>query len=873
MKTTRIAALLAALLVATLPFAARAVSVGNLEMPAAKSVPAPERFRLTPQDAGRGRITLEPVEASAIESLKRANGASPLKRLDVGVGRAVSAAHVEAAPEWVAAPGGWSSQWLVTSTGASALRIGVAAKRLPDGAELRFSGKDRSDVVYGPFGPKDVLAMGATFWSPVLEGETALVELFVPEAAQRPALAIDRLSHLFVNPAAPDAEKAAKIGESASCEVDFLCRANSDSALLQTGRSVARMTFTLSTGGTALCTGTLLNSTDSSLTPYFYSAAHCFTEQTVASTLTTHWFYEATSCGSNTLSGSYVQVAGGATILYANVTGDINFMRLNRAPPAGAVFAGWDSTTITQGLAATAIHHPAGDVKKVSLGTIAGFDTSTLAPGSYIRVTWNSTATGVTEGGSSGSGIFTGNSGAGYRFRGGLLGGPSSCTANAANLYDVYSRFDQAYATIAQFLDPSSSPAPTGPNVVANPGFENGPASWSQQSTGGTAIITNNASVARAGSWYAWLGGAVSLTDTLTQDLTIPTGGRLSFYYRIDTAETPSGAYDSMTVSLVSPSTGLTLATVATLTNQNATNGGWLQSANYDVSAFAGQTVRLRFQAVNDFSAITNFRVDDVSVAGSSASGGANVSSLWVNPAEAGWGFTTNQQGDILFATLYTYDVDRTPMWLFMSDGRRQGAGDTFSGILYRTTGPVFNTVPFTGIAVSQVGTMTVTINGDNATLAYTNNGVTVTKNISKFVFGSRAATCTSTTSSRTSLTNYQDLWSNASEPGWGLSITHQDNTIFATVYSYRPDRQGVWYVMSGGVRQADGSFTGALYSASGPVFNAQPWGSVSLAQVGTMTLRFTNGENGTLTYTVNGVTVNKAITRQQFGTSYPSCG
>ena len=74
-------------------------------------------------------------------------------------------------------------------------------------------------------------------------------------------------------------------------------------------------------------------------------------------------------------------------------------------------------------------------------------------------------------------------------------------------------------------------------------------------------------------------------------------------------------------------------------------------------------------------------------------------------------------------------------------------------------------------------------------------------------------------------------------------------------------------------MRQADGSFTGPLYSASGPVFNSQPWGSVSLSQVGTMTLRFTNGENGTLTYTVNGVTVNKAITRQQFATSYPSCG
>ena len=38
------------------------------------------------------------------------------------------------------------------------------------------------------------------------------------------------------------------------------------------------------------------------------------------------------------------------------------------------------------------------------------------------------------------------------------------------------------------------------------------------------------------------------------------------------------------------------------------------------------------------------------------------------------------------------------------------------------------------------------------------------------------------------------------------------------------------------------------------------------------MRFRFTNGENGTLTYTYNGTQVTKAITRQVFSSPVPAC-
>jgi hypothetical protein len=551
----------------------------------------------------------------------------------------------------------------------------------------------------------------------VLEGNVATMEVFVPSRLARSgvSIALRFVSHLIASPAQADMELRAKASQ--ACQVDFVCRAASDAALANAGRSVARMVFSDGLGGgSSVCTGTLLNPADGSSTPYFYSAAHCISTQAAASTLTTHWFYERTGCGNQILSPNYVQVPGGATLLYASTPADALFLRLNASPPAGALFAAWDSAALTRETALTAIHHPAGDVKKVSLGTMGGFGPSALASGDFIIVNWNSTATGVTEGGSSGSGIFTalGNPVSQYVFRGGLLGGPSSCTAAGDRLYDHYSRFDQVYPFIARYLS----------------------------------------------------------------------------------------------------------AAVAT-----------------------------------------------------------NYTALWWNPAESGWGVNVNQQGDIAFATLFTYDASGNPMWLVMSNGARQGGADTFVGDLYRTTGPAFNAVPFTPIGaanVTRVGTMSIAFSGaDSATLTYDVNGAAVAKSIQKQVYGARAAQCRSTTESRAGATNYQDLWWNAAESGWGVNVTQQGEVLFATLFSYGADGKGLWLVMSAGTRQADGSYLGDLYRTTGPAFNAQPFtpiGAGNVTQVGTMRFRFIDGVTGTLDYSVNGATVTKSITRQGFSSPVPLC-
>jgi hypothetical protein len=243
---------------------------------------------------------------------------------------------------------------------------------------------------------------------------------------------------------------------------------------------------------------------------------------------------------------------------------------------------------------------------------------------------------------------------------------------------------------------------------------------------------------------------------------------------------------------------------------------------------------------------------------------GANFTSLWWNPAESGWGLNLNQQGNIIFATLFTYAADGRDMWLVASGLTRQ-ADNRFTGTLYRTTGPAFNASPWSAVGASAVGDMTLAFESTGrGTVTYSMNGTRVTKAIEVQTFGPLPS-CSATSLSRASATNYQDLWWNPAESGWGLNLTHQGNTIFATLFTYASDNRDMWLVASGLRRQGNGSFIGDLYRTSGPAFNAPAWTAPAANVVGNMTLAFSSGTQGTVTYSVGGVPVTKAIERQVF--------
>jgi hypothetical protein len=115
---------------------------------------------------------------------------------------------------------------------------------------------------------------------------------------------------------------------------------------------------------------------------------------------------------------------------------------------------------------------------------------------------------------------------------------------------------------------------------------------------------------------------------------------------------------------------------------------------------------------------------------------------------------------------------------------------------------------------------------------------------------------------------DYSDLWFNAGESGWGLQvIEHASQNIFAVWFTYGSDGRPMWYVVPGGGWTSPTTFSGTMYATSGPPASAASFNaaSVNVRQVGSATLSFSDANTGTWSYTVDGVTGSKAITRQPF--------
>lgn len=153
----------------------------------------------------------------------------------------------------------------------------------------------------------------------------------------------------------------------------------------------------------------------------------------------------------------------------------------------------------------------------------------------------------------------------------------------------------------------------TAGQLLGNPGFESGDTVW----TASSGVITDDTSrPARTGSYKAWLSGYGSAhTDTLSQTVTVPAGcttAALSFYTRIDTAETTTTtAYDKLKVEVLNGS-GTVLATLATYSNLNKSSG-YVQRT-FSLAAYAGQTVTLRFTGTEGSRLQTSFVIDDTSL-------------------------------------------------------------------------------------------------------------------------------------------------------------------------------------------------------------------------------------------------------------------
>jgi hypothetical protein len=165
-------------------------------------------------------------------------------------------------------------------------------------------------------------------------------------------------------------------------------------------------------------------------------------------------------------------------------------------------------------------------------------------------------------------------------------------------------------------FNPLTPVAPLPSPVVAlqNPGFEQGNTGW----TASAGVITSSTKEpARSGKFKAWLGGhGEAIPDSLRQQVTLPAKAQaitLEYHIHISTEEEQLQAFDFLRVRLRAPN-GQILTTLRTYSDLQASSGYMLQTFN--LTPFAGHTVRIELVSQEDGAKYTSFVVDDFRIIG-----------------------------------------------------------------------------------------------------------------------------------------------------------------------------------------------------------------------------------------------------------------
>jgi lysyl endopeptidase len=371
---------------------------------------------------------------------------------------------------------------------------------------------NQKTMIYGPVTSKNNPSNGV-FWTDLIKGESIIVQLTViGKDTQQTKLHIDKVIHGYQN-------TFAGFGQSANCNRDIACPEGNP--WRNEGNAVAML---LLSNGQRFCTGSLLNNACQDLTPNFLTAFHCLdsdangalstTEQNSVNNFVFRFLYESPTCGG--VDGTVFQSINGSALRSAFQPSDFALLLLNARPTGNVTYAGWSRANIPATSAAS-IHHPNGDVKKISI------DNDALA-NVAITTTWVTDVfgnpivqcppnthwqtifeTGTVQPGSSGSPIFDQN-----RRVVGQLHGDFLNTNNdfCANRRGHYGRFDVSWngggtadSQLSIWLtnDPNVTqtntitiPFITGPNLVCTTG---GQFTFNNQPTGTTVNWTSSNSL------------------------------------------------------------------------------------------------------------------------------------------------------------------------------------------------------------------------------------------------------------------------------------------------------------------------------------------------------------------------------------------
>lgn len=355
---------------------------------------------------------------------------------------------------WYTLPNG-DKLWQLNVVCPKALSVNICYNKfwIPEGGKFFVYSKDRKHSI-GAFtsrnnkGSKENIRGFATG---LVYGDDVILEYYQPkEATAEAVISIEYVVHGYRYICMGEKD----LGDSGSCQVNVNCPEGND---WQIDKNAIAMVIV---NGYRYCTGSLLVTSDLSQKPYFLTADHCLGDwannyvKYDAVTLPNldhysfFWNYEAPGCNNINVEPSIIST-NAATVIANNPYTDFALLRLTEDPKELSnytpYYLGWDCTG-EAGNPGVCIHHPNGDLKKIS--TVASQPISTyylnyteLFNGNHWKVTWKATPTnhGTTEGGSSGSPLLTGA----HKVIGQLHGGYSSCS----NLFeaDWYGKFNVSW--------------------------------------------------------------------------------------------------------------------------------------------------------------------------------------------------------------------------------------------------------------------------------------------------------------------------------------------------------------------------------------------------------------------------------------------
>ncbi|MCZ6616768.1 MAG: hypothetical protein O7E57_01445 [Gammaproteobacteria bacterium] len=348
----------------------------------------------------------------------------------------------------------------VNSPGAQAIRLHFTGFSLPDNTEMYFIGP--GGQAHGPYVGEGRNGNG-DFWTRSIVSDTGRVVLHYtgnrPEVDRaKMSFVISDVGHIRGRPPRPreQSHDSWPCADNAPCVVDVNCLNTGPAAPAED--AVAKMEW-IQGPFVFTCSGGLLADTDSgSQIPYFLSANHCLS--TNNSNLETFFNYTTTTCNGvcpdSIVTGGTPPPAStvGVTIKATGTGGDFSLFTLNQAPPAGAVFLGWNNTPIanTNGANLYRISNPNFGPQAYSQHDVdtARPTCSTWPRGERI---YSSDIVGATLGGSSGSPVLNSASEVVGQLSG-CCGFNCAAECDSASNATVDGALAFYWDSVSEFLDP-----------------------------------------------------------------------------------------------------------------------------------------------------------------------------------------------------------------------------------------------------------------------------------------------------------------------------------------------------------------------------------------------------------------------------------